>query len=394
MSGLPERAQQVIACAASTVIISGIMVVLRFFTRTAILHSLGWEDWLILVSLVGSLQRSKYLMCTLASYQRDMTLPAYRTNSMQAMYATILLYGMSLTFAKLSILLQYLRIFSVMYVRKVCYIQLGIVTAYGAWLFFCSLLSCVPIEKNWDDSVDGGCIPTTEMWFANAGINIVTDFMIVLVPMWPVRKLKLPKRQKIILAVVFAVGFLACIVSILRLYSLYLATISDDSTYDNIGVAIWSCLEINAAILCASVPTIKPLVSRLFPRLLSNSSRSRTMYNTRANGGQTGNTNLSGNRLRGASQNPRRVGADTESNKGIMSAEVFSLEQMKNDDLELERKYDNHHFHAHVQGADPNSSGSLSDTSEGHDGSGWRDVEHGGIRVERTVKQTVDHHVP
>ena len=49
------------------------------------------------------------------------------------------------------------------------------------------------------------------------------------------------------------------------------------NTGDNTNAAIWSIIELDMGIICASLPTIKPVISRLFPRLLSsNGSREAT----------------------------------------------------------------------------------------------------------------------
>lgn len=44
----------------------------------------------------------------------------------------------------------------------------------------------------------------------------------------------------------------------------------------NVDAAYWTAAECNVAIICASLPFLRPLISRLFPRLLS--SHSRTGY--------------------------------------------------------------------------------------------------------------------
>lgn len=51
-------------------------------------------------------------------------------------------------------------------------------------------------------------------------------------------------------------------------------------TVDGVNIAIWSCIEINVGIICASVPALKALVVRLAPKLvLSNIyHRSRHPY--------------------------------------------------------------------------------------------------------------------
>lgn len=41
-------------------------------------------------------------------------------------------------------------------------------------------------------------------------------------------------------------------------------------------MTIWSCVELNIAIICACCMTLRPLVARLFPRLLSSGYRRHT----------------------------------------------------------------------------------------------------------------------
>jgi hypothetical protein len=59
-----------------------------------------------------------------------------------------------------------------------------------------------------------------------------------------------------------------CITSIIRLHSLYTVAHSTDYTWNNVGAATWSSVELNVGITCACLPTLKPLVNRFFPKLL------------------------------------------------------------------------------------------------------------------------------
>jgi hypothetical protein len=54
LSSNPHESQQasIIACGAVTFAIGTLFVALRFYTRGWLLHVLGAEDWVILVSLV------------------------------------------------------------------------------------------------------------------------------------------------------------------------------------------------------------------------------------------------------------------------------------------------------------------------------------------------------
>ena len=50
---------------------------------------------------------------------------------------------------------------------------------------------------------------------------------------------------------------------------------------DGVNCAIWSGIEINVAIACASLPAIKPLISKVFPGLLSTiGSKNKSNMNT------------------------------------------------------------------------------------------------------------------
>jgi hypothetical protein len=67
-----------------------------------------------------------------------------------------------------------------------------------------------------------------------------------------------------------------CIIGVLRLYYLYQASISTDLTYDNVAPATWSAIELNVGIMCACIPALRPVISVVFPRLLSSTAGKTT----------------------------------------------------------------------------------------------------------------------
>lgn len=129
-------------------------------------------------------------------------------HAIKASYVTIILYNISLTLAKLSVLFQYLRIFTTPNVKRICYAQMVIIIIYGLWTVLSSIFVCSPIASFWDVTIKGKCLPKGPIWFTNAGINIVTDIMIVLIPAPLIRRLQLSRRQKIGLYMVFMIGSL------------------------------------------------------------------------------------------------------------------------------------------------------------------------------------------
>ncbi|KAG7139850.1 hypothetical protein HYQ45_003289 [Verticillium longisporum] len=70
-----------------------------------------------------------------------------------------------------------------------------------------------------------------------------------------------------------------CIISIYRMFTLRAGVISTDPSWDNISVAIWSCLELNVAIIASSLPTLRPLIARILPGAgLSSARNYRNTY--------------------------------------------------------------------------------------------------------------------
>lgn len=70
-----------------------------------------------------------------------------------------------------------------------------------------------------------------------------------------------------------------CIISIYRMFTLRAGVISQDPSWENIGAAIWSCIELNVSIIASTLPTLRPLIARLFPGIgLSSANKSHTTY--------------------------------------------------------------------------------------------------------------------
>lgn len=145
--------------------------------------------------------------------------------------------------------------------------------------------ACIPLDAFWDGSVQATYCHSNEVYYGLTGVQIVTDFLIFLLPLPVVWSIRAPKDQKIVLSIVFSFGFLyviaplvlrwslfwrltanhsICIVSIIRI--VLLATINNglDYSYTGVETIYWSLIEINTAIVCASIMTLKPLFNRMF----------------------------------------------------------------------------------------------------------------------------------
>ena len=126
-----------------------------------------------------------------------------------------LLYNPILALVKASILLFLLRLFGQKRgVRQyIACVNIANATHMVAVLF-AIVFQCVPVESAWDPATFFGgnsgarCIDTRVLFTATAAFNILTDLLILALPMRIFVDLKIPMRTKFALMFLFLLGFL------------------------------------------------------------------------------------------------------------------------------------------------------------------------------------------
>ncbi|OIW30360.1 hypothetical protein CONLIGDRAFT_366305 [Coniochaeta ligniaria NRRL 30616] len=262
----------IIVCAVLTCIIAALFVGLRFYTRRFLVRILGWEDWVILVSLFFSLLNSagaiEQVSYGFGRHELDVPLNGFIPMSRAGWYS-ILWYQLTIFLTKTSILLLYARILTYQHARYAVYVILVVVTLSNIWAFAVVMTACIPLAAFWDFTQAAGayCHPRS-FWWANTGLHMATDFLIFGLPMPIIFHLNASPRQKVLLYGIFAFGFLVSLMSVIRLVYLLQEYNHDDFTYDNTTLMYWTCIEVNTAIVCACVMTLKPLMNRYLPSLV------------------------------------------------------------------------------------------------------------------------------
>ncbi|KAI1377141.1 hypothetical protein F4677DRAFT_459487 [Hypoxylon crocopeplum] len=247
----------------------------RISSRLKTGSGLGWDDWTILISWVFAQIVSGLLIgaCQHGFGQHIYNLqPSDQKLALKIYYIAQAFYKLTLNLTKASILLLYLRIFLQRWFRISCYILLGVILCYMLATTASSIWQCTPISRAWDKSVPGTCISITGNWYANAGFSIATDVAILVLPMQPIFRSSLPKKQKWALVIVFALGIFVTITSILRMQTLDFSSTSSDPTYD-VASSTWTAIEENVAIICACLPMCKGPLNWLFPSIFVSPPR-------------------------------------------------------------------------------------------------------------------------
>lgn len=111
---------------------------------------------------------------------------------------------------KLSILIMYLRIFTVSKTMKwATYATIIVQGIYTTVFMGIEIWSCNPRQKMWDLTIQHGrCFDIATMSLIGATFDAVTDVIVLLLPLPSILALKLPPRQRYAVMTIFMTGML------------------------------------------------------------------------------------------------------------------------------------------------------------------------------------------
>jgi len=123
------------------------------------------------------------------------------------------------------------------------------------------------------------CMNEGVILVSSAAISAVQDFVACGLPIILFWKLQIPKRQKIALGGIFALGFFLCICSILRVLYIF-RTYYDtyDMTWESRPAWMWLVIEADVAVICASAPALKIFFKHTVLGSRTNKSLRRPSY--------------------------------------------------------------------------------------------------------------------
>ncbi|KZM18934.1 hypothetical protein ST47_g9930 [Ascochyta rabiei] len=130
------------------------------------------------------------------------------------------------------------------------------------------MFQCVPVAAAWDTRLrpppigKGSAKYFSMQTFGQIGmfnsiINILTDFLLALLPVPLTWQLRLNLRTKISLIFVLSLGRFACIAGIMKI-RLKKTILSDPNRFIYDGYSMWNFVELDVSIVAGSFPAIKP----------------------------------------------------------------------------------------------------------------------------------------
>ncbi|KAH6655777.1 hypothetical protein BKA67DRAFT_561853 [Truncatella angustata] len=272
-------------------LLATISVIARLYTRYFIANHVELDDFMATMSLAATIG-----VCVIQSVYAAVYLPndtsgiLTTTTASKLFYANEIVYTLGVTFYKLTFLIQFWRIFRYIYYMRMVYIAaIVLITSWCVSQTLITMMTCLPIAANWDlasfDRVAGSnviCLPVWIPTYLNAGGTVLTDVIVLLLPVPALWRLNLRRSQKWAAFGVFGIGGIVPIISAGRIWSLGYPPPN--------GFVAQSCFniaELAAGVITAGLATIRLLVSRHFPsrslatlpsRTAGDSSTSKSRY--------------------------------------------------------------------------------------------------------------------
>ncbi|KAJ0414238.1 hypothetical protein BJY00DRAFT_318998 [Aspergillus carlsbadensis] len=254
---------------AAVMAIATVFVCLRFWARTAKESVvLAYDDWSLLVALAFAYGTG--ICCILGGKYGIGTHiwvvePDDVIMSMKIIFAYVILYATTVPMVKLSVLLLYRRIFRLTWTLYLCaFLSIGYTISVSTAIS----LACVPTSYFWTQWVDplsgGYCRINLYLFYLWNGVaNLLTDVIILCLPMPIVWRLQMPKSQKWAISGIFLLGGFVCVATIVRIYTITKMQSSVDITWVIGDAMIWSNVEPCMGIVSACLPTLRPLLRHI-----------------------------------------------------------------------------------------------------------------------------------
>ncbi|KAI5366572.1 hypothetical protein Slin14017_G042120 [Septoria linicola] len=238
---------------------------------TSTTAGIGSDDWVALAAALGSA-----LGCLLILVSANEGLGRSTSYSSPDQITSVLLmiwldqinYILVMALTKTSTLLLYTRIFHAhtsehVRFRRLCWALIGIVCLTSFFLIVFAIVMCDPVDYFWTRVTrpdSGRCKDHRPYLYANTIISIITDVLVVVLPVKQILGLQMARKKKITVLGIFGLGGVVIICSIMRATKVEDAAKRTDPMVDLAGLCIWSLVESVVSVICCCVPaTYRPI---------------------------------------------------------------------------------------------------------------------------------------
>ncbi|KAF1979374.1 hypothetical protein BU23DRAFT_563564 [Bimuria novae-zelandiae CBS 107.79] len=255
-----------------------LFLIQRLYTKIALMKSFQLEDALVIVAWVFCLgtQICLFLGHSQGAFGRhawEIRIEQYTYFSRLVLIAT-LLYLIGTAAAKCSLALFYRRLNPSKVFQGSVWFTLFVCLGAYISIFFSLLFACKPIAASWDPLLlpTAECLNRGSIYITQAVIGIVTDVLLLALPIPTLLKLQINTRKKIGPMGIFATGSITTVISVVRLIILMPALTTAGQSWLIGEGGMWIDVEANLLIMCCYLSTLRCFFKHVIPRLMGEQS--------------------------------------------------------------------------------------------------------------------------
>ncbi|RAL07151.1 uncharacterized protein BO97DRAFT_326969, partial [Aspergillus homomorphus CBS 101889] len=257
---------------SSFLVLSTLAVILRFISRSIarvgqhrddIFIVIGWALYMAFIGVaIGDVKTSGL------GLHQALVNPEMMQSWAKYVLAVAFLYVFSVVFPKIAVLSLYLSIFTRQRIsRIICYVIGGLIVGNCLGCAGAAFALCIPLESFWNPQIHGRCFDMNS-WFRYARvINILSDIVLLVLPLPHVYHLQSPTRLKIGVLVTFLTGSLGLIASLITLFEFSRTNAVSDSTWTGALLILWAIIETGMYLIAACMISYPPLIKYIWKGL-------------------------------------------------------------------------------------------------------------------------------
>ncbi|EUC35046.1 hypothetical protein COCVIDRAFT_25272 [Bipolaris victoriae FI3] len=198
-----------------------VAVAVRFVARRTAKDVVGWDGVMCVLATMASAAHSGLMISGLdigyGKHLWDIRAVTLTHSRLLQLNQLSTLYIVGICFAKLSVLLLYLRFFNVVeFTRHLIYFGIFL-TLFTSAAFMGHEIAQAVLCMGVSAVTNQFCKAVNKVVTIQAAVNVFIDFYILVIPLQQVWKLNMDYRRKLGVGAVFGVGLVACIVSVVRM---------------------------------------------------------------------------------------------------------------------------------------------------------------------------------
>ncbi|KAH6842944.1 hypothetical protein B0I37DRAFT_383257 [Chaetomium sp. MPI-CAGE-AT-0009] len=267
-----DRRDELRATTVILLVLATVFVGLRFWARSCTYGRYGRDDYITVASLIAVFALGAVNLSEI-SYGLGRHIGVLPQQDVIAFFKLLLahecIYITAVLLVKLSVLLMYLRIFgnASRKFKVTAMILAGTNVAWWVSIFVVCIFQCNPIRKAWLPWIEGECIDLKASFIGNGIPNILTDVVMLSLPIGEVWKMRLPLGQKLSVCSMFLLGTFVIVSSVYRFTTLMLFDTSD-TTWTLATACTWCVVEVACGVISACLPTLRPLMLKISQQFL------------------------------------------------------------------------------------------------------------------------------